>query len=233
MRPGDKMCNFYPRGPTSCVLAAGWGVGAHSGSSHILTRCLNPRLEPNAVRFLLSFLHDRCAGMKMIRPAGGCFAATFSSGFLRSGPPPQAQLSFLTQYYALSRDFLRFRNTATIFRSLLFSKVIKELPQRCNSEQTEKRSVLEQTLSQCELGLINFPSIASPPLFLASGEQVSGLHVASIQRRSPGCAKGGNVNLGQIHQVERQRISARLACFLRRSFTLQRRAQWKRKRRQT
>lgn len=87
--------------------------------------------------------------------------------------------------------------------------------------QTEKRFVLEQTLSQRELGLINFPSIASPLLFLASAEQVSGLHVASIQRRSPGCANGGNVNLGQIHQVERQRISARLACFLSRSFSSQ------------
>lgn len=56
--------------------------------------------------------------------------------------------------------------------------------------QTEKMSVLEQTLSQRELGLINFPSIALPLLFLVSGEQVSGLRVASIQRQSPGCAKG-------------------------------------------
>lgn len=92
MRPGDKMCNFYPCGPTSCVLGAGWGVDAHSGSSHILTRCPGPRLEPNAVRFLLSFPGDRCAGMKMIHPAGGCFAATFSSGFLRS--PPQSSFLF-------------------------------------------------------------------------------------------------------------------------------------------
>lgn len=100
----DEMCNFYPCGPTGCVLAAGWGVGAHSGSSHILTRCLSPRLEPNAMRFLLSFPDNRCAGTKMISPAGCWFAATFSSGFLRSWPPTQP--SFWTQYYAHSRDFL-------------------------------------------------------------------------------------------------------------------------------
>lgn len=130
----DEMCNFYPCGPTSCVLAAGWGVHTDSGSSHILTRCLSPRLEPNAMGFLLSFPDDRCAGMKMIRPAGGRFAATFSSGFLRSGPPPRTAF-FLNTILRSKAGLLCFRNTMTIFRSLLFSKVIKELPQRCNSEQ--------------------------------------------------------------------------------------------------
>lgn len=130
--------------------------------------------------------------------------------------------------------FFCFSNSATIFRLLLFSEVIKELPQRCNSEQTEERSVREQTLSQRELGLINFPSIALPPLdsWAASRSAVS---MWLQSRDGPLAAQRlGNVNLGQIHQVETQWISARLGCFLRRSLTLQRgaRAKKKEKRRQ-
>lgn len=191
MRPSDKMCNFYTCGPTSCVLAAGWGVGAHSGSSHILTRCLSPPA-------LNQRLRDFCCPFSTIDVTEWKWSAQLEAAWRQHFPqvsyvwaPPSAAFFLNT----IIRDFLRFCYSATIFRPLLFNEVIKELPQRCSSEQTVERSVLEQTLSHHELGLINFPSIALPPLFLrARGGQRSpcGFNPKTV----PWLLKGGKREFG-------------------------------------
>lgn len=96
-------CVIFIRAALPAVSSLRAGVSPHSRASTLgqltrssLSSVIPPHPTPtlpkmNSMKFLLSFLDDRCAGMKMIRPAGGRFMATFSSGFQSSAP---TQLSF-------------------------------------------------------------------------------------------------------------------------------------------
>lgn len=161
------MSNFYlcrynqlcPLCEPRCLCTSTYLLGGHAVFNMLSELCHSA--SKYHVKFLLSFLSNRCTERKMICPAGSRFMVTFSSGFEKFSP---MQLSFEHDIILLVGAFILYPTLILFLDPLLFSIVIKELPQWCEIRRRTflpEKSLSENKHSIAKIGTTNVLNIFS------------------------------------------------------------------------